>query len=346
VLRAQGNASGRGRLRSDATQRRARPPRGLIISTGEDVPPGQSLRARLLVIPIALGDVDLEKLTVAQQHANRGDFTRATAGFIRWMAPQLDERRKEFKELTHQYRTEFPEGVHGRTADVFAQVMATWRIYLRFVVATGAWTQEEADSLLTTIWETLNELIVEQSDHQRVFDAVVRFQTNLNSALFTGKAHIALVTDPSEPPPGPISKSLGWKEVEVPGGGQMGSTGYRWQSCGPCIGWYAKDGIYLDAEASYAVAQQAAAATGSGIGVLADTLNRRLYDAKMLLTVDRRGKKLRFKVRQTIAGRRHPVLHVAHKFLSIETPSSGKGGPGGPNGPEDVLDEENQDASA
>lgn len=42
VLRAQGNRSGRGRLRSDATMRRSRPPRGLIVSTGEEVPGGQS----------------------------------------------------------------------------------------------------------------------------------------------------------------------------------------------------------------------------------------------------------------------------------------------------------------
>lgn len=122
-------------------------------------------------------------------------------------------------------------------------------------------------------------------------------------------------------------------------------TEHRWQSSGPCVGWYADDGIYLDAEASYAVAQQAAAATGGGIGVLTDTLNRRLYDAKMLVAVDRRGGKLRFKVRQNIGGGRHPVLHVAHRFLSIVPPSSANGGPSGPSGLDEVFDQENQDAS-
>src|SRR5262249_44034411 len=45
LLRAQGNRAGRQRMRADGTLRPAKPPRGLILSTGEDVPRGQSLRA-------------------------------------------------------------------------------------------------------------------------------------------------------------------------------------------------------------------------------------------------------------------------------------------------------------
>ena len=40
VLRAQGNLAGRGRLRSDLTERPAFPPRGLIVGTGGQHPPG------------------------------------------------------------------------------------------------------------------------------------------------------------------------------------------------------------------------------------------------------------------------------------------------------------------
>ena len=36
-------------MRADGSLRAVRAPRGLIVSTGEDVPRGQSLRARLLV---------------------------------------------------------------------------------------------------------------------------------------------------------------------------------------------------------------------------------------------------------------------------------------------------------
>ena len=49
LFRAQGNTSGRQRLRPDGSPRPVKPPRGMILSTGEDVPRGQSLRARMLV---------------------------------------------------------------------------------------------------------------------------------------------------------------------------------------------------------------------------------------------------------------------------------------------------------
>ena len=44
LVRAQGNRSGRQRMRQDSTLRPAKPPRGLLLSTGEDVPRGHSLR--------------------------------------------------------------------------------------------------------------------------------------------------------------------------------------------------------------------------------------------------------------------------------------------------------------
>jgi hypothetical protein len=44
LLRAQGNRAGRGRLKSDMTERPAYYPRGIIISTSEQHPPGQSVR--------------------------------------------------------------------------------------------------------------------------------------------------------------------------------------------------------------------------------------------------------------------------------------------------------------
>ena len=50
LLRAQGNGSGRERTNGDGTMRPTRPPRGLILSTGEDVPRGHSVRARALIV--------------------------------------------------------------------------------------------------------------------------------------------------------------------------------------------------------------------------------------------------------------------------------------------------------
>ena len=87
VLRGQGNGSGRQRLRADTSFRSGRPPRGLIVSTGEDLPNGQSLQARLFTVEVNRGDISAEKLTSAQALAESGLYAQAMSGFIRHFVP-------------------------------------------------------------------------------------------------------------------------------------------------------------------------------------------------------------------------------------------------------------------
>jgi hypothetical protein len=75
VMRAKGNASGRARMAADLTMRTTKPPRALILSTGEDIPRSQSLRARMLVLEHGEGDVGWEKLTECQHDAEAGLYT-------------------------------------------------------------------------------------------------------------------------------------------------------------------------------------------------------------------------------------------------------------------------------
>jgi hypothetical protein len=92
VFRAQGNRSGRQRLTCTAVLRDAKHPRGLILSTGEDVPRGLSLRARILTLDVALGDVGPpSRLSECQRDAGAGLYAQATSGFVRWLAPQYVE---------------------------------------------------------------------------------------------------------------------------------------------------------------------------------------------------------------------------------------------------------------
>jgi hypothetical protein len=82
VLRAKGNQAGRQRMRPDTTLRPEKPPRSLILSTGEDVPRGQSLRARMLILELASGALDWSKLTKCQQEAASGLYAQAMSGLL------------------------------------------------------------------------------------------------------------------------------------------------------------------------------------------------------------------------------------------------------------------------
>jgi hypothetical protein len=69
LLRTAGNGAGRGRLRADLTERPAYPPRGFIISMGEQHPSGQSILARALVIEVNQSLIDMPALTMLQEQA-------------------------------------------------------------------------------------------------------------------------------------------------------------------------------------------------------------------------------------------------------------------------------------
>lgn len=129
LLRAQGNLSGRGRLRADVTERPAHPPRGIMISTGEQHPPGQSLIARTLLSRVERTMVDVPTLTQAQQESSR--LSHAMAGYISWLAPWIRDSRPLLSQLFEQMRSQATGKGHLRIPEVLGHLyvglfMGTW----------------------------------------------------------------------------------------------------------------------------------------------------------------------------------------------------------------------------
>ena len=54
-------------MTSKAKIRNAFHPRGIVLATGEDVPNGHSLQARMILIRIAKGDIDIKVLSELQK---------------------------------------------------------------------------------------------------------------------------------------------------------------------------------------------------------------------------------------------------------------------------------------
>jgi hypothetical protein len=114
VLRAKGNRSGRQRMRPDTTLRPEKPPRALIISTGEDVPRGQSLRARMIVLELSPGDLDWERLTGCQSAAGAGLYALAMSGL---------EERSGVSYNTIWRIEDGRQGAHPRTVRKLAEAL-------------------------------------------------------------------------------------------------------------------------------------------------------------------------------------------------------------------------------
>ncbi len=109
-------------MRPDGSMRPEYYPRGIVVSSGEDIPRGQSLRARALILELSPGDIDLARLTRAQTEASEGRFAQAMAGYVQWLAPQIENLKAETPERLRGLRARAREHpvYHDRTPDIVA----------------------------------------------------------------------------------------------------------------------------------------------------------------------------------------------------------------------------------
>jgi hypothetical protein len=158
VLRAQGNRSGRGRMRADTTLRVEHYPRGLVVSSGEDVPRGRSLKARVMIGEVSPGAVNLDVLSELQRAAVEGVLASATSGHIKWLASRVDELKERLPRRQRELRDlAIGAGTHARTPDIVASLFLGLEVFLEFALQEGAISYSQAEELLDTAWKALGE---------------------------------------------------------------------------------------------------------------------------------------------------------------------------------------------
>ncbi len=313
VFRGQGNHAGRARLFADGRLRPTRPPRGLILATGEDVPRGQSIRARLLILELAPGDLDFAALTACQRDAASGAYADALAGYVSWLAPRVGDLARTL--LMHvaelRGRAALSAG-HRRTPEIVAGLAVGWLAFIAYARDSGALSADEAAALWARVWRALGEATGAQVRQQGAADPVGRFLTLLRSALGSGAAHIAGRDgrEPGEP------TAWGWRERTI-GTGEYERT--EWQPQGTRIGWLDGGALYLDGEAAYTVAHGLGARSGEGLPVGAATLRKRLNERGHLIATD--GKRQTLTVRRRLEEQTRDVLHLAADLATWENPT-------------------------
>jgi hypothetical protein len=319
LFRGVGNQSGRGRRTANLQQRAAYHPRGMVLATGEDLPKGQSLRARLTVVENGKGDIDRARLTEAQKAAREGRLAQAMAGYVRWLAPQLTELRAAFPA----YMTELREkalaagfaGGHARTPNDYASLMAGFGLFIEFAKDIGAMTDAEGCALDTLAEQALRRLMGQQGDHQADQDEVKRFFALLSSALLSGRCHLSDYINQGAPSEHP--HAWGWRIVpaETPEAGRIEKP------MGERIGWIDPHGcLYLEGESSLAVAQTLARAQGSELVISKTTLWKRIHERGLLLEIEKEGQRLRLSVQRNIAGEKHRVYRLSKAVFESEQP--------------------------
>jgi hypothetical protein len=241
VFRAQGNRKGRGRMTRDITLRAPLDPRGLLYSTGEEIPPGLSQIARVWVITPGKNDITAERLSAAQAKSHL--YSRAMAGYLRWLAPRMDGMAAEMKTRLAALRRVYP-ATHRRTSGIAANLEFGWTTFLAFAKQCSAITEHEHDELVARGRTALLRGAAAQARHQHDTNPVQKFVTGLQAALAAGTVHVT----------GPLGKlpdnpaSWGWRQRTL---SLVGDDADRWEPRGDRIGWVVGHELYLVPETSY-----------------------------------------------------------------------------------------------
>lgn len=294
LLRAQGNSAGRLRMRADASLRPARPPRGLIVNTGEDVPRGESLRARLLIVELSHGMVNWEVLTVCQHDAREGRYATAMAGFVQWLAARHDRIGSGMAaELAELRQAAMNGGRHKRTPEIVVNLALGLRHFLAFAQEVGVLDSERVTELWQQGWKALGESAAAQAAHQASAEPTGRFLQLIRAAISGGRAHV-VDSDGSAPERAVV---WGWRERD----------GHYYPQ-GTLVGWVDGEDLYLEPETSFAVVQSLARDMGDGLPIAPRTLHKRLHEKGLLASTETGRNTLT--VRRVLAGSRRVVLHV------------------------------------
>ncbi|WP_437656740.1 DNA polymerase [Sorangium sp. So ce1182] len=284
LLRAIGNANSRSRLQSDCSARPDRPPRALVLSTGEDVPSGESIQARLVTVRMKPGDVDLAKLTELQK--NRRRLSHAMLGYLMWLKSQMPGLHTLMETRFIELRAELhQQGQHLRAPAALAHLLLGMEYFCLFAKDSGVLDDAGAAALLRRARASLIANAAEQSRAAVDANPVHRFIEVLRTLLLQGKVQtvdVAFALDTAE---------------------------------GHGIGWQDKDYLYLLPDAAYSAVVEALRARGQAMPLAARMLWSRLVDEGFVHGEE--GRSTRKKLVGGVKGHRERVLWLRRDAIQL-----------------------------
>lgn len=301
LFRSAGNHHGRGRMNADGSLRPTNYPRGLIVSTGEDMPWGHSLRARLLSLEIEAGKISSELLSQGQILASEGILNKLTAAFICWCAGKMKELKEKLPKRRKELRQSLKVSGHTRLPDTIAQFMATAEIFTDFAQEVGAFDEEDGKKFTTQCALGLRLVGEQQYESLESEDVCQRFFSLLASVLSSGRGHLLDQTFGNMPSYGNLS-NFGWHEsVYSP------ETNINSYAGGRPIGWVNEKGdLYLNSENAFAEVCKLAREQGHPFAITQGRLKKTLKDKNFLQSYEDG----RTVVKVNIVYTRRRVLHL------------------------------------
>ena len=198
VMRAYGDRTGRGRLKSDASPLDSRPPQGNAVITAEFAPDiGESGTARYFSLELKEGDVDLDVLSLFQKEAASGVFNRCMFAYTEWIKNRFlsEQTEADFidtigKAFAH-YRDEFVKcGIrcHGRVPEIVAWLRIGMYFFLLFMQSRKMLDEARLREINSEFTEILYVLARKQSENIEQDKPTYNFIRKLYALLESGQA--------------------------------------------------------------------------------------------------------------------------------------------------------------
>lgn len=201
LVRAYGDRTGRGRLRKDSSAMESRPPLGNAIVTSEFPPDiGESGTARYFLLELKDSDINLNILSLFQEHAEQGVFRRVMFGYTEWIRKkflQEDKIEKEFvnmlKHSFSAYRSDFIQtgiSCHGRVPEMTAELRIGMKMLLWFLEDNKVIAESAAKNLDNELKQILYRLAQRQSENIKSDKPSVVFVKKLYALIESGAVSV------------------------------------------------------------------------------------------------------------------------------------------------------------
>ena len=255
LIRSIGNHSPRNRMNADTSTRSGFMARGLVISTGEQLPTGQSVLARILPVEILPKTIDVALLTQAQQ-AEAELYPYALAGYLLWLSQNWDEICESYAQWHREMRDSLRGEYHLRTPEMFAHVLMGIRLGLTYAAEIQAITAQEAEAKLDQAKAEMVKLAQSQNNHVCDEFPAIKFVHAIKALLAKG-------------------------EFFIEGLQQAHSDNAKW------IGWADADFYYLQSEVTFNAVSDFFRKEGTILGLKQKALNAQLVEKGYIMRGDK-----------------------------------------------------------
>jgi len=211
IVRSQGDRVSRVRMYAPP-----RPPRGLLITSGEELTSGYSRTARILYVELEKSTVELHYLTEAQNE--QYFYCDAMTRYIDWV-------RRNWKDLSARLPKRFLElrnaagisGGHARMPQMIAGLQLGLETAMEFIRDMQVLTDSSCQNLLTDGQNIFKELATKQAAAVEEQSAARRFIELFSAMHASGKLRFQpknanMTGDASIPAPG--TENIGWFDYD------------------------------------------------------------------------------------------------------------------------------------